>query len=122
MKELDKQQQQHQKEVTINGNSSSTININATDSSIGSVGVGSTLSLPGLGLEPEMIDLLNEYLFFCKNKYIVSDHESIFGPEYDQWELHRHDQSILTNLIVKHNLSCSNVFFNHVSHNIHPPL
>ena len=70
----------------------------------------------------EMINLLNEYLFFCKNKYIVSDHESVFGPEYDQWELHRHDQSILTNLIVKHNLSCSNVFFNHVIHNIRPPL
>jgi hypothetical protein len=70
----------------------------------------------------EMIDLLNEYLFFCKNKYIVSDYESVFGPEYNQWKLHRHDQSILTNLIVKNNLSFSNVFFEHVSHNIYQPL
>jgi|LakMenEpi03Aug12_release.lakeMendotaPanAssembly.Ray.scaffolds.fasta_scaffold485312_2 hypothetical protein len=70
----------------------------------------------------EMIDLLNEYLFFCKNKYIVSDYESVFGPEYNQWKLHRHDQSILTNLIIKNNLSFSDVFFGHVGHNIHPPL
>jgi hypothetical protein len=70
----------------------------------------------------EMIELLHEYLFFCKNKYIVSDYESVFGTEYEQWELHRHDQSILTNLIVKNNLSFSNVFFEHVSHNIYQPL
>jgi len=68
-----------------------------------------------------MIEFVKEYLFYCKNKYIINDDKSLFGPEYEQWKLHRHDQSILTNLIVKHNFNFSNEFVLNINHNTYIP-
>jgi hypothetical protein len=54
-------------------------------------------------------NFVNEWLEFCKNKYIVSDLPNISEkPNFDSFIDHRHDQSILTNLCVKYNLPMSN--------------
>lgn len=52
---------------------------------------------------------VNEWLEFCKNKFIVSDLSNISGkPNFPSFIDHRHDQSILTNLCVKYNIPMSN--------------
>lgn len=48
------------------------------------------------------IDLLNEWLFFCQNYDVISDNEYL--PRYSNFIEHRHDQSILTNIIIKNNI------------------
>jgi hypothetical protein len=69
----------------------------------------------------KMIEFINEYLFYCKNKNIINDDKSVFGDEHEQFKCHRHDQSILTNLIVKHNFSFSDKFIANVIHNKYTP-
>jgi hypothetical protein len=46
-----------------------------------------------------------EWLEFCKNKFILTDEPNIYGkPNFPNYVDHRHDQSIFTNLMIKHNL------------------
>jgi hypothetical protein len=75
----------------------------------------------GVKKTPQMISFFNEYLFYCKNKQIVSDDENIHGENFPGWVFHRWDQSILTNLIVKHNLNFSDRFRFHITHNFFLP-
>lgn len=75
----------------------------------------------GVKKTQQMIDFFNEYLFFCRNRQIVSDDPNIHGQNFPGWQFHRWDQSILTNLIVKHNLEFSTRFINNISHNIFLP-
>jgi hypothetical protein len=75
----------------------------------------------GVKKTKEMITFFEEYLFFCRNKQIVSDDENIHGENFPGWQFHRWDQSILTNLIVKNNLKFSNSFINNITHNFFLP-
>ena len=57
----------------------------------------------------ENIKFLEEWLEFCKNKYIVTDYPNSSGFEnFDGFIDHRHDQSILTNLCTKYNIKLVN--------------
>lgn len=48
------------------------------------------------------ITVLNEWLkWMLHGARIVTDDKSILGPEYDNFKHHRHDQSILTNILLK---------------------
>ena len=51
------------------------------------------------------IDLLNEWIKYMGNENILTDIPNICGlPNLPNFKDHRHDQSILTNLIIKNNL------------------
>ena len=51
------------------------------------------------------ITFLEEWLRWCKDPTIITDDESIYGkPNLEQFRDHRHDQSILSNLVVKHKI------------------
>lgn len=65
----------------------------------------------------KIIDFIKEYLEVCSNKQIVGDDENIYGENFPNWQFHRHDQSILTNLIVKHNFYFSNTLDNMIFNN-----
>jgi len=67
------------------------------------------------------INFLNEWLFFCKNKNIITDFPNIFGENFNGFSDHRHDQSILCNLTVKYNMKYSNVLLPHIDYNVYIP-
>lgn len=51
------------------------------------------------------IAFLNQWIHWCKMKAIVSDQLNIYGkPNFNQFKDHRHDQSILTNLVVRNDI------------------
>jgi len=51
------------------------------------------------------IDLIKEWLYYCKNENIVTDLPNTCGlSNHKNFIEHRHDQSILTNLSIKYNL------------------
>lgn len=50
------------------------------------------------------LEILKEYLKFCGVPTIITDMPNIYGTNFLEFKDHRHDQSILTNLSVKHNI------------------
>jgi hypothetical protein len=67
------------------------------------------------------IEFINEYFSYCQNRQIISDDPNIHGENFGEWEFHRHDQSILTNLVVKFNFSFSSLLDNKINNNIFKP-
>jgi hypothetical protein len=65
------------------------------------------------------ITFINEYFYFCKNKNIITDIPNEYGENFHNWQFHRHDQSILTNLIVKNNYSFFTSLDDYIKNNIH---
>ena len=59
----------------------------------------------GLKNTTQNIEIIEEWFNFCKNKHILTDEPNVCGlnnlPKFID---HRHDQSILTNLVLKRNL------------------
>lgn len=54
----------------------------------------------------QSINFLQEWLKWCKIPAIISDHTNIYAkPNFSDFREHRHDQSILSNLTVKHELT-----------------
>lgn len=53
---------------------------------------------------PASIEFLQEYQYWCSNYTVISDEPSILRPDFPSFVQHRHDQSILTNLLLKHNI------------------
>jgi len=52
----------------------------------------------------ESEDFLLEWLNFCKDERIITDDENKCGlPNFPEYVDHRHDQSVLSNLIIKYN-------------------
>ena len=55
---------------------------------------------------PKIHPLLDEWLYHCLDRRCISDNSSICGTsEISTFKVHRHDQAILTNLIIKHNIA-----------------
>lgn len=55
------------------------------------------------------ISLLNEWLHYCLDERILTDIQNVSGKDnFPSFQDHRHDQSILTNLVVKYNLKVDN--------------
>ena len=48
--------------------------------------------------------LLKEWLSFCKNKHILTDLPNISGKNFPEFKDHRHDQSVLSILAIKHDI------------------
>ena len=53
------------------------------------------------------IAIIEEWLKYCLDPRIIADEESTTGPNYPDFKEHRHDQSILSILAVKHGLYAS---------------
>jgi hypothetical protein len=65
------------------------------------------------------IKILQEWLHFCKNENIITDIPNICGLEnLPGFVTHRHDQSIMSNLAVKHNLLIEPAFLQFIRHNV----
>jgi hypothetical protein len=61
------------------------------------------------------IKLLQEWLYYVQNINIISDLSNICGkPNFESFRDHRHDQSILTNLCVKHKIKPITAIRTHV--------
>mgnify|MGYP001269792970 CR=1 FL=1 len=55
------------------------------------------------------IEVVNEWLEYCKNPHILTDAPNQSGyHNFPSFQDHRHDQSILTNIAIKHNLRIEN--------------
>jgi hypothetical protein len=69
------------------------------------------------------IDFMNEWFSFCKNEQIISNSENQSGlSNLDGFIDHRQDQSILTNLQIKHNLPHQRLSHDMVFWNYNQPL
>jgi len=63
--------------------------------------------------------LMQEYMNYCSVKQIVDDEDSKLAPNFENWQFHRHDQSVLTNLLIKNKLNFSSYFDRFISYNIY---
>ena len=50
------------------------------------------------------IEFVDQYLNLCKNKQILTDTPNQHGNNYDGYHEHRHDQSVLSLLAIKHKI------------------
>lgn len=67
----------------------------------------------------ENIAFIEEWLEYCKNKYILTDYPNACGfKNFDGFIDHRHDQSILTNLCTKYKIKLTNAIRKYVGVNI----
>jgi hypothetical protein len=67
------------------------------------------------------IKLIEEWLMYCSNIFIISDLPNICGlPNYKGFIEHRHDQSILTNLAIKYDLPSIKLDNQYISYNSSP--
>lgn len=69
----------------------------------------------------ETINLVNDFLYYCKIKEAIDNSPNKIGENFENWKFHRNDQSILTNLIVKYNLSFNNYFDSKIKYNLFIP-
>jgi len=54
----------------------------------------------------ESRDFLKQWLHWCQIQAVVSDNVNIYGkPNFPEFRDHRHDQSIVTNLVIKNNIT-----------------
>lgn len=76
--------------------------------------------LIGLKKSDTSIFIMQEWLKYCKNENVVTDVPNICGlPNFPTFQDHRHDQSILTNLFIKHNIKPYNEYYeNLISYHI----
>ena len=64
------------------------------------------------------INLMNEWLKYCANKFIVTDLPNLCGfTNYNNFKEHRHDQSILTNLAIKYDIPSYQFNYDYISYN-----
>ena len=53
------------------------------------------------------MDFYEKYVAYCEDERIISDKQNVCGlPNFPDYIDHRHDQSVLTNLQIKYNITC----------------
>jgi len=51
-------------------------------------------------------DFLTQWLYWCQVEAVISDNTNQYGkPNFDEFRDHRHDQSVMTNLVIKNNIT-----------------
>ena len=50
------------------------------------------------------LEFVDQYLNLCKNKQILTDTSNEYGDNYSGYHEHRHDQSVLSLLAIKHKI------------------
>lgn len=65
------------------------------------------------------INILSEWLHYCKNDNIITDIDNVCGLEnLPNFVTHRHDQSIMSNLAVKYQIPLDFNLLNFIRHNV----
>ena len=67
-------------------------------------------------------NLLDEWFGYCKNSAIISDDPNTCGLPNFPMQAHRHDQSILTNLQIKYNMTMTDIPSDLVQFNYNQPI
>lgn len=70
---------------------------------------------------PAMIDFLNEWLAYCKNKNIITDIPDVHSKKNNGFIDHRADQSVLSLLTVKYKMPHSEELYLCINHNTFTP-
>jgi hypothetical protein len=65
--------------------------------------------------------LLNEWLFYCRNKYIITDIPNLHGGNDPSFIKHMNDQSILSILTTKHKMNYSEDLYLSMNFNAYNP-
>ena len=65
---------------------------------------------------------LNEWLFYCKNKNIITDIPNILGKNDKEFIDNRYDQSVLSNLRIKYNMEYNNELYLQMNYNAFTPI
>ena len=68
-----------------------------------------------------ILAFLNEWLFYCRDKDIITDIPSKLGIDYPGLRAHRHDQSILSLLAIKYDMGYSEKLYSYIRCNIFTP-
>lgn len=66
-----------------------------------------------------VVTILNEWLEFCKNKHIVTFMDNVYGENFPEFKEHRYDQSVLTNLAIKHGLPINKLMRKFIKCNVY---
>ena len=69
----------------------------------------------------DMVLFLEEWLSYCEDANILTDIPNVHGNNLDGFIEHRHDQSVLTNLMVRHNMKYSNELYKKIKFNVFRP-
>lgn len=69
----------------------------------------------------QMMEFVNDYFKYCSIKQIVDNEPNQIGENFPNWQFHRNDQSILTNLVVKHNLKFDYCLDYRIKYNVYIP-
>jgi len=64
-----------------------------------------------------IINLLNEWINYGRNKYIITDTPNTLGDNLPGFFDHRHDQSILANLTAKYDMEFVHILLPHIQYN-----
>lgn len=68
------------------------------------------------------INLIEEWFSICKDERILVDSDNVSGlPNLSNYNEHRYDQSILTNLAIKYKLNSVNITTNLIKYNYNQP-
>jgi len=68
-----------------------------------------------------ILAFLNEWLFYCRDKDIITDIPSKLDIDYPGLRAHRHDQSILSLLAIKYDMGYSEKLYSYIRCNIFTP-
>jgi hypothetical protein len=69
----------------------------------------------------ENLNFVVEWLMWCKHPFILEDPLGFYADEESYFIEHRYDQSVLTNLVVKYNITPSKALFNYIKYNSYVP-
>ena len=61
---------------------------------------------------------MNEWIRYCSIEQIVTDAENIHGENFPDFRFHRHDQSVLTNLLIRHDMERTDIIKPYIQYNI----
>jgi hypothetical protein len=73
----------------------------------------------GLKKSQSTISFMEEYLHYCKDPRIMKDGDNVCGlPNFEGFDNHRYDQSVLTNLKTKYGISTNSDIRNYIECNM----
>lgn len=61
---------------------------------------------------------MGEWIKYCGMEQAVTDSENIHGENFPDFRFHRHDQSVLTNLLIKHNMERTDTIKPFIQYNV----
>jgi hypothetical protein len=66
-----------------------------------------------------MVNFVEEWLGYCKNENIITTIENVHGENFPSYKDHRYDQSVLTNLALRHGINGTKVLRQFIKCNVY---